>query len=119
MYQVSVEERFRASHHLKGREDRHEHEWRVRIIVAADRLDRFGISVDFKILHRYLSRVVGRLAGKDLNQFVEPPSCENLARFIFGELKKKLPHLISIEVWEGDYGSVRFSPGDQRSPSPP
>lgn len=108
MYQVSVERKFRASHQIIGLEDRHEHTWKVKITTQSDKLNKFGITIDFKELSLHLEEIVQELDGSDLNRLIEIPSCENIARYIYERLKLKLPDLISVEVTEGDYGTVRF-----------
>jgi len=110
MFEISVSRRFKATHHIKGLEDRHEHTWQIRAIARSSRLNQFGISIDFKELGSMLEKITKELDGYDLNKFIKPPSSENIARAIFERLKPELPELIAVEVIEGDYGSVEFRP---------
>ncbi|HID32483.1 MAG TPA: 6-carboxytetrahydropterin synthase QueD, partial [bacterium (Candidatus Stahlbacteria)] len=80
MYHISVEKKFKASHHIKGLEERHGHLFTVRITAKKKQLDRFCIAIDFKVLRSHLDEIITKLDNGDLNRFIEPPSCENIAK---------------------------------------
>ena len=118
MFEVSVEHRFSAGHSLRnyhGRcENIHGHNWKVEVEIAGEELDSAGMLVDFILLKRLINEVVDPLDHQFLND-VPPfdtlnPSAENIARYVYDELTKRLngandqaPVRISrVRVWETD-----------------
>jgi 6-pyruvoyl-tetrahydropterin synthase len=114
-YFVTCAARFGARHALRGRRGRveplHAHRFQVRVCVRAERLDRFGVAVDFVELQERLRAETRRLAGRTLNRDARPfagakgisPSAENLARFFHRRLRSGLPkgaRLVSVTVTE-------------------
>lgn len=104
---------FDAAHFLRNYrgkcENLHGHNWRVELEVEGDSLDDAGMLVDFKVLKGILKEVVERLDHVLLNE-VAPfdevnPSSENIARYIFEEVARRVPEGIrvrSVAVWESD-----------------
>jgi 6-pyruvoyltetrahydropterin/6-carboxytetrahydropterin synthase len=127
MYEVSVQGHFSAAHNLRGYrgdcERLHGHNWRVRVAVAAGRLDRQGLAVDFRELKRALAAVLGELDHRYLNRDVRDfadgglnPSTENLAGWIAGRLSapRLLPKgvlVARVTVWESPGCSATFVGG--------
>ncbi len=113
MYKISIKTRFAAAHRLReyegACENLHGHNWIVRATVGTDQLNEIGIAYDFKKLKADMSEIIDRLDHQYLND-VEPfdtinPTSENVAKFIFISLQKKLPsHLrvLSIAVGESE-----------------
>jgi len=118
MFEVSVEHKFAAGHSLRnyhGRcENVHGHNWKIEVEIAGEELDSAGMLIDFMLLKRLINEVVDPLDHQFLND-VPPfdsvnPSAENIARYIYEELTKKLngandraPVRISrVRVWETD-----------------
>lgn len=116
MFEITTEASFSAAHkllHYSGPcENLHGHNWLVRATVKCDVLDKCGIGIDFKILKAKLKALLEELDHKDLNAVLEPhginPSSENLARFLFYELKK------SLSTWQGTVHRVEVyeTPGN-------
>ena len=112
MFEVSVKESFSGAHRLKGYrgkcESLHGHNWDVEVFVAAKKLDHSGLSIDFKVLKNKLNGVLVSLDHSDLNgvAFFKKinPSAENIAKYIFVNLKKALKgekvSLRRVSVWE-------------------
>lgn len=111
MFEIVVGGEFVASHQLKfsdGRvEPRHEHVWRVRVLIAGDDLNSDGVLVDFAAVRQALAAVTDPLAGRDLNDTPpferKNPSAENVAMHIGGELAESFPDgllLTYVEVEE-------------------
>lgn len=114
MYEVTVICDFSAAHRLrdyKGKcENLHGHNWKVEVSVGAEGIDSLGMVMDFKTLK---DEVRGFLEGLDhryLNE-IQPfdrtnPSSENLARFIFEGLSKRINRkdlrVKRVKVWESD-----------------
>ncbi len=122
MFEVSVEETFAAAHQLrqyKGKcENLHGHNYRVRITVAAEELDRAGLVVDFVELKRHMRALLERLDHKFLND-VPPfdtvnPSAENIAKYFYDEmppaLKSGRARISSIRIWETETSTATYRP---------
>jgi len=112
MFEISSEINFAAAHHLReycgSCENLHGHNWLVKAVVRAEKLNSIGLAIDFKILKKHLKAVVDKLDHTDLNTlFVsDNPSSENIAKYIFYELCKSLKKetlsvsVHRIDVWE-------------------
>lgn len=120
MYELMIEDTFSAAHQLRGYkgecENLHGHNWRVQIYVLADRLNEIDIAIDFHELKSYLREALSFLDHKFLNDifpFTERnPSSENIAKWIFDFLKKKINRegvrLGAVTVWESDTASATY-----------
>ncbi len=117
MFELSVESHFSSAHHLLNYDGKcenvHGHNWKVEIIVQGEELDKSGMLIDFKILKQHLDEVLDMLDHKDLNNLREfsniSPSSENIAKFIYKELKKRLPPLKKVSVWETERAKASYS----------
>ncbi|MBN2712735.1 MAG: 6-carboxytetrahydropterin synthase QueD [Planctomycetes bacterium] len=121
MYRLEVESHFAAAHQLqyyKGKcEKLHGHNWRVRITVEGEELDKIGLLVDFGDLKKMINETTEKLDHGFLNElppFNEiNPTSENLARFIAEDIEKKLPGHVSVAavtVWESEKCSATYLP---------
>ncbi len=118
MFELSVESHFSSAHRLlnyQGKcENLHGHNWKVEITVAGEELDKSGMLVDFKILKSKLNEVLDKLDHKDLNSFEEfkdiSPSSENIAKYIYEEIKEQLPQLQQVAVWETEKARAIYRP---------
>jgi 6-pyruvoyltetrahydropterin/6-carboxytetrahydropterin synthase len=120
LYRIFIETHFAASHQLHGYQglckDLHGHTWKVRVEVETNETNDIGISFDFKELKAITQSVIQRLDHHHIND-VEPfdkenPTAENLARYIFVEIKTLLPSSVRIHqvtVWESAYYAVSYS----------
>ena len=120
MFELTVETTFSAAHQLRGYkgkcENFHGHNWKVQVNVIAERLNEIDIGIDFHDLKRYAQEVVGSLDHTFLNElfpFTEiNPSSENIAKWIFDNLRKKVNgdnvHLSAVTVWESDSASATY-----------
>ncbi|HEX8913236.1 MAG TPA: 6-carboxytetrahydropterin synthase, partial [Humisphaera sp.] len=63
-FEIATVRKFAAAHALKlydgSMEPVHGHNWRVRVRVAADRLDAIGVVMDFHDLERFVDAIVVR-----------------------------------------------------------
>jgi len=108
MYSLKVEGSFSSAHNLRGYkgkcEDLHGHNWRVEITIRSDKLDKIGMLVDFKYLKAKLNTVMEKLDHKYLNKLKYfkkiNPTSENIAEYIYNELKSRVPLLSAVTVWE-------------------
>ena len=85
--------------------------------VAAEKLDSTGMVMDFKVLKKELNKVIQKLDHKYLND-IPPfdtlnPSSENIAHYIFQELKKAINkerlRVSKISVWESENSIAIYS----------
>jgi len=121
MYKLSVRAEFSAAHSLreyKGKcEALHGHNWKVEAVVAALKLDRQGLALDFHKIKKALRDVLDELDHRYLNQLLyfkkHNPTSENLAKYIFDKLLlyrlKGNGHLQAVTVWESDNCSATYS----------
>ncbi|HTD57036.1 MAG TPA: 6-carboxytetrahydropterin synthase QueD [Silvibacterium sp.] len=106
MYEVTVERGFSSGHFLrnyKGKcENPHGHNYKVRITLRGETLDRAGLLLDFKDLKQVMRPVIERIDHQMLNDiapFTEiNPSAENLARFFYEETNKQLSEMTGGRV---------------------
>lgn len=120
MYELMVETGFSAAHQLRGYmgkcEHMHGHNWTVRVHVTAERLNEIDVAVDFHELKRLTEETIAPLDHSFLNDlfpFTERnPSSENVARWIYDVLKKKINsqqlRLSAVTVWESDTASATY-----------
>ena len=120
MYELSIEVGFAAAHQLRGYkgkcENLHGHNWRVQVSVSAERLNELDIAIDFHDLKKIAQEVVAPLDHAFLNDvfpFTEKnPSSENIAKWIFDSLKKKINNgnlrTAAVTVWESENASASY-----------
>jgi 6-pyruvoyltetrahydropterin/6-carboxytetrahydropterin synthase len=120
MYELTIEVGFAAAHQLRGYkgkcENLHGHNWRVQISVSAERLNELDIAIDFHDLKKISQEVVAPLDHAFLNDvfpFTEKnPSSENIAKWIFDSLKKKINNgnlrIAAVTVWESESASASY-----------
>ena len=113
MYKISATITFSSAHSLRGYEgaceNLHGHNWVVKATLGTDKLDDIGIAYDFKLLKNNLNEIIDKFDHQFLNEV--PPfdkinaTSENLAKYIFDSLAKKVPEFIkvvSVEVGESE-----------------
>ena len=79
--------------------------------------DAEGMIVDFAQVKETVDReVISKLDHSYLNDAIQQPSAENIARFVFERLEPLLKgpgySLSAVQVWETPNSSVIFSRGD-------
>jgi len=112
VYYIYKEVHFSAAHQLReynGKcENLHGHNWKVRAFLKSKELDSLGMVEDFSLLKKRLNDILDTLDHHFLND-VPPfdiinPSAENIAKFLFDELKKNWSTgrvtVAKVEVWE-------------------
>lgn len=120
MYELTIETNFSAAHQLRGYkgkcEELHGHNWKVQVHVTAKKLNEIDIAIDFHDLKNYTNEIISQLDHKFLNDvfpFTERnPSSENLARWIYESLKKKINdgnvRVSAVTVWESEMASATY-----------
>ncbi|MDY6856909.1 MAG: 6-carboxytetrahydropterin synthase QueD [Thermodesulfobacteriota bacterium] len=120
MYEVMIKSGFSAAHSLReygGKcESIHGHNFRVDVYVKASKLDSTGLSIDFHILKKKTQIILDELDHKNLNDipyFVKTnPSSENIAAYLFHQLKNKLNHenvsIHKVDIWESESSCASY-----------
>lgn len=113
---------FSAAHHLAqyhgACERPHGHTYRIAVAVDGP-IKKDGLVLDFVELKKIVEeKVLSKLDHRDLNDFFENPSAENIAVWIWNELapvfkgsgKKNAEglKLAQIKLWEGDNTYVTY-----------
>jgi len=119
MYEITVKAHFDTAHALRGYKGKcealHGHRFEVVVCVATEDLNEIGLAYDFAELKRILrERVISRLDHANLNE-TPPfdkvnPSSENIARFVYEEIRKVLSgiELRWVQVWESPDAWVTY-----------
>lgn len=89
-----VKKEFEAAHQLTlldGQvEPLHSHCWKVCAGVAVEHLDSMGLAMDFHLLEKYLTDIIGQWDGKQIENLAGfgsvNASAENVARAIYQRL---------------------------------
>ena len=120
MYELVVETNFSSAHQLRGYkgecEKLHGHNWKVQVHVVAEKLNELDMAIDFHELKDFVREVIAPLDHgflNDLFPFTEKnPSSENIAKWIFDSLKKKVNdnnlRLSAVTVWESETTSATY-----------
>ena len=122
-FEVGVEGRFTASHHLVGdfgpARELHAHEYRVQISVSGDGLQDDGTLFDITRLQQAIADVIAAIDGTNLNDLpvshlARPnPTAEVMARFFFDRVaptlaRQGLARLVA-RVWESPEAFAGYS----------
>lgn len=119
MYEIKVKANFSSAHNLKNYhgkcEHLHGHNWVVEAVFAYKSLDKDGMAIDFKDAKAMLKAVLEKLDHTYLNKLkilknINPTS-ENIAKYVYGEIKKQDRQLRSISVWENENSCATYSEG--------
>jgi len=116
MYNLKVEKGFSSAHNLRGYKGKcealHGHNWKVEVEIAGDQLGKTGMLMDFKLVKSKLSKILEKLDHKYLNDIAyfkkTNPTSENIAKYLYDCLKKKIPALYAVKVWESDNCSATY-----------
>jgi 6-pyruvoyltetrahydropterin/6-carboxytetrahydropterin synthase len=116
MYEIKIESDFSAAHNLRNYrgkcENLHGHNWKVEAVFAYEALNNDGLAVDFKEVKASLNKVLERLDHSYLNKediFKKlNPTSENIAKFIYEELRKDNKNTASVSVWENENSCATY-----------
>ncbi len=132
MYFLTIKAEFAAAHQLRGYrgkcENLHGHNFQIEVAVKGETLDRVGMLVDFVEVKNAINGAFEGVDHTNLNDhpfFAAPaggreigtnPSAENVARFLFGEVSRRLRELNpaaevdSVTVYETDRCGATYRP---------
>ncbi len=120
MFELTVTSNFSGAHRLRylhGKcEQLHGHNWKIEVSVTSSRLNQEGIVIDFTILKQKLEKILKTLDHTYLNDLPyfsgKEPSSENIAKYIFDQLKKELRGysvaLKKVSAWESETASATY-----------
>ena len=116
MFEIMVEKHFASAHHLlnyKGKcENPHGHNYVIQVFAQKETLDKANIAFDFTLLKSELNKIVDDLDHIDLNTFPdfagESPSAEFIARYAYQRLKRSIPQVMKITVFETPTQSASY-----------
>jgi 6-pyruvoyltetrahydropterin/6-carboxytetrahydropterin synthase len=121
MYELKVVTDFAAAHQLKmvaeKCENLHGHNWKIEVCVAGENLNNAGVLIDFGELKQYISEIVARLDHKFLNELDyfhddNPPSSENIARYIADALQSMIDNsdvkVVRVTSWESENACATY-----------
>lgn len=121
MFLLEKQFRFEASHRLPHHSGKcarlHGHSWVGHLIVAGEKLQQEGSSQGMLIDYGDLSAAIQPLLRDKLDHWhlnettgLENPTSEELARWIFKQLKPKLPLLVAVQIDETCTSRCEYRP---------
>ena len=122
MFTVFKDFTFSAAHQIRGHqggcERMHGHNYRVRVVVAADRLDGLGMVVDFADLKQVVSDILGPFDHRVINEIApfdtRNTTAELLAEYVYEEaaarLRSERLRVDRVEVWENESACAVYTP---------
>jgi len=113
VFELIVETDFSAAHNLreyKGQCERlHGHNWKVQVVLEAEKLDKLGMVMDFREAKKVIGELMNKFDHTYLNELagfkVLNPTTENLSKILYDELKNVLPTGVKVNkvtTWESD-----------------
>lgn len=119
-YALAVRSSFAAAHRLREYEGNcerlHGHNWVVEVTVESRDLDARGMAIDFRAIKAALHEILSRLDHGYLNDVppfdAQNPSSENIARFIFEEMERRIPpppRVSRVTVWESEDARAEYT----------
>jgi 6-pyruvoyltetrahydropterin/6-carboxytetrahydropterin synthase len=130
MHTICKDFTFAAAHairgHTRGCQNLHGHNYRVRVYLAAERLDALGMVLDFADLKGIVQEILAPFDHHVINEV--PPfderntTAELLSAYFFAEVSARLGRfeertegearvrVTRVEVWENDSSCAVFAP---------
>ncbi len=122
MFELTIKDHFAAAHFLRCYKgpcaEMHGHNYGVQVAVQCKEVNEIGLTLDFRLLKEHLKEVLAQLDHTTLNQHPEfqeaksNPSAENIARFIFRELRQRLSSagasVSKVTVTESESSGVTY-----------
>ncbi len=105
--------RFEAAHRLPNYDGPcsrvHGHTYRLIVALESPVDPRTGMGIDFFEVDRTVrAAVLDQLDHRDANDVMENPTAENLTVWIWEQLKRSLPSIVEVELYETEESSVVY-----------
>jgi 6-pyruvoyltetrahydropterin/6-carboxytetrahydropterin synthase len=102
---LDVEFYFAAAHRLPRYEGPcfrlHGHNYKMFVAVEGEVDPRTGMIADFGVLKQVVQEhVLARVDHRDLNDILDNPTAENIARWVWETLQPHLPGLAEVRLYE-------------------
>jgi len=123
MHTIFKDFTFAAAHairgHTRGCENLHGHNYRVRVHLAAERLDELGMVLDFADLKAMMQEILGPFDHRVINDIppfdVRNTTAELLGQYVFEEVERRLAadervQVARVEVWENETACAVYEP---------
>ncbi len=123
MYKITILSHFSGAHRLRflhGKcEELHGHNWKIEVSVISRHLGKEGVVIDFGLLKQKLGKTLKLLDHTYLNDLPyfsrREPSSENIAKYIFDQLKVELKGcrvtLKGVTAWESENANATYFGG--------
>jgi len=116
MFEIKVKANFSSAHNLENYhgkcEKLHGHNWIVEAVFAYESVDKDGLAIDFRLAKEQLKNILEGLDHAYLNELKilkgMNPTSENIARFIYEEIRKKNKAIAHISVWENESSCATY-----------
>lgn len=118
-YSLGITQHFDAAHFLRKYAGKcaklHGHTWQVELVLRGRRLNQQELLFDFNEAKDLLNKTLSFFDHHYINE-IPPfdelsPTAENLAKFIFNQVKRDLPvqlDLVEVRVWESPHAWVSY-----------
>ena len=105
MHQLEVEFTFAAAHRLPRYQGKcfnlHGHNYKLQVVLRGEPDAHSGIFVDFGDVEKAVkANILDQCDHSNLNDFIENPTAENIATWMWDRLDGKLPGLSEVRLWE-------------------
>jgi 6-pyruvoyltetrahydropterin/6-carboxytetrahydropterin synthase len=105
MHQIEAEFTFAAAHRLPRYQGKcfnlHGHNYRFQVVLRGEPDPYSGILVDFGDVEKTVKEhVLDKVDHTNLNDFIENPTAENIATWMWHRLEGKLAGLAELRLWE-------------------
>jgi 6-pyruvoyltetrahydropterin/6-carboxytetrahydropterin synthase len=101
---------------------RHDHDYRIEVVVERDDLDERAMVCDLDLLGEALADLTGRIEGKDLEDAIQPPAGQGVTVEVFarwahatlaGAVRQAGGQALALRVWESPtaFGGYRAAVG--------
>ena len=120
MHEIQAEFTFAAAHRLPRYQGKcvnlHGHNYKLAVTLRGEPDSYSGIFIDLGDVEKVVKeQILAKCDHANLNDFIENPTAENIAVWIWTRLEGKLPGLSEVRLWEIDNASVIYrGPGGAR-----
>lgn len=113
MYTLKLQNRIYASHYLKDQGGRctklHGHQYEIILEIKTGELDGKNMIIDTYELEKIFNNFIG-VDHLHLNDFMQTdnPTMEFMSKYFYDNLKKEIPDLSSVTVYETPEACVKY-----------